>query len=104
MQARSRNKHYLCGPMNRPALAAVAEELRGLGKKVFSPGEMLEVPGWEWEDYMRCRIAELAECQVLVVMAGHEDSRAAKLEMEVARELGLRRVHTADCKNLKEVR
>lgn len=82
---------YLAGPLtsmgkladNLSAFQVEARRLRKLGWTVFSPPEE-EVPGWEWEEYMRRDIKHLPECRMLALMPNWEKSRGAKIERDLA--------------------
>lgn len=98
---RIKSRYYLCGPMsglpnfNREAFFDVAASLLEAGvSEVFSPAELSD-EGRTWEDLMRICIGRLVKCDVLVVLPGWENSRGARLEMEIAEALGLRVVHAA---------
>lgn len=86
---------YIAGPMtgypdcNFAAFHAAAERLAQAGWKVFNPAENFggrkDLPR---EEYLRLDLAVLARCDAIAMLPGWEDSRGAKLEYLVARELG----------------
>lgn len=86
---------YIAGPMtgypdcNFAAFHAAAERLSAAGWKVFNPAENFggrkDLPR---EAYLRLDLAVLAQCDAIAMLPGWEDSRGAKLEYLVARELG----------------
>ncbi len=86
---------YLSGPMtgypehNFPAFHAAREQLRSEGFEVLCPAEAGEVTGWTWEEYLRRDLAMVLLAHAVVVLPGWRDSRGARLEVHVARELGL---------------
>lgn len=43
-----------------------------------------------WESYMKVCIKELVSCDAIYMMSGYEDSRGAILELEIAKQLGLK--------------
>ncbi|MBY0244981.1 MAG: DUF4406 domain-containing protein [Sphingobacteriaceae bacterium] len=43
----------------------------------------------KWEDYMRVCIAALVECEAIAVLDDWFDSRGARMEVEIARGLGM---------------
>lgn len=89
------NRIYVSGPMtgypdcNFAAFHAAAERLARAGWKVFNPAENFggrkDLPR---EAYLRLDLAMLAQCDAIAMLPGWEDSRGAKLEYTVARELG----------------
>lgn len=88
-------KTYIAGPMtgyprfNYPAFNAMAEKLRAKGVQVFNPAENPEPPCKSWEGYMRMAIAQLVQCDRVVLLAGWEDSRGAVVEVGLAQALGM---------------
>jgi len=90
-------KHiYIAGPMtglpehNFPAFHAAADRLRQAGWDVVNPAENFggrtDLPR---EDCLRADVALLVDCDAVAVLGGWEDSRGAKLEYLLARELGM---------------
>jgi hypothetical protein len=87
---------YIAGPMtghpnfNYPAFAYVATALRGKGVDVRSPHEVdaggVERP-WEW--YMRRTLQMMLDCDEVVLLPGWQESRGARLERDVAQQLGM---------------
>jgi len=86
---------YIAGPMtgypdcNFQAFHAAAERLAGTGWAVFNPAENFggrkDLPR---EEYLRLDLAALAQCDAIAMLPGWDDSRGAKLEYLVAREMG----------------
>ena len=86
---------YLSGPMtglpefNYPAFNAMAATLRGRGFVVNNPAENPDPPCGSWEGYMRAAIQQLCDSDVIVMLGGWEDSQGARLEIRLARSLGI---------------
>lgn len=87
---------YLSGPMtglpdyNRPAFDKMATKLRAEGKTVFNPAEVgsrNHIMPREW--YMRKDIEALLVSDSVYVLPRWESSSGAKLEIEIAKQLGL---------------
>jgi len=87
---------YIAGPMtglaehNFPAFHAAADRLRQAGWDAVNPAENFggrtDLPR---ESYLRADVALLVGCDAVAMLPGWEDSRGAKLEYLLARELGL---------------
>ncbi|WP_426783097.1 DUF4406 domain-containing protein [Pseudomonas atacamensis] len=101
--ARSRiNRVYLAGPMtgfedfNFPAFNKMAAELRARGHVVENPAEHGVVDGADWADYMAYDLTRLGLCGQVAVLPGWENSKGARLEVHIARELGMKVVNAHD--------
>jgi hypothetical protein len=85
---------YISGPMsgyeelNFPAFAQAAERLRNDGHKVISPAE-IEQPVKSWEACMKEDIKQLMDANTVAVLPGWEQSKGARIEVELARSLGM---------------
>lgn len=90
-------KLYLAGPMtslpgnNYPLFYRVAGALRAAGYAVVNPAENVlpQGEGAVWTDYMRRSLVQVTHVQGLAVLPGWKESRGARLEVHVARELGV---------------
>ena len=96
------NHLYLAGPMtgiedfNFPAFNKMAAELRARGYMVENPAEHGVVAGAEWADYMAYDLTRLGLCGQVAVLPGWECSKGARLEVHIARELGMLVVNAHD--------
>ena len=87
---------YIAGPMtglaehNFPAFHAAADRLRQAGWDVVNPAENFggrtDLPR---ETYLRADVVLLVGCDAIAMLPDWEDSRGAKLEYLLARELGM---------------
>ena len=86
---------YLAGPMtgiadyNFPAFHAEAASLRARGLHVENPAEHGIAEGATWADYLRYDVGRLATCERIHLLPGWSDSRGARLEVVLARALGM---------------
>lgn len=86
---------YIAGPMsglpdfNYPAFNLAAERLRALGFEVEKPAENPAPPCGSWLGYMRLGIRQLAQCDGVVTLAGWQNSRGARIEVQLAQQLNL---------------
>lgn len=86
---------YVAGPMtglkdfNFPAFNAKADELRAEGWHVENPAEHGHIDGAVWADYMRWDLTRLSTCGAIYLLPGWQQSRGARIEVNVAQELGL---------------
>lgn len=102
LQADRANRTYLAGPMtgfedfNFPAFNKMAAELRAQGYVVENPAEHGVVDGADWADYMAYDLTRLGLCGQVAVLPGWENSKGARLEVHIARELGMTVVNAHD--------
>lgn len=96
------NRLYLAGPMtgfedfNFPAFNAMAAQLRARGYVVENPAEHGVVEKADWADYMAYDLTRLGLCGQVAVLPGWENSKGARLEVHIARELGMPVVNAHD--------
>ena len=89
-------KIYIAGPMtgqpdlNYPAFDAAEIYLLRLKHAPFNPASIgRHFPNDTWEQHLRRDIAALCGCEAIVLLAGWQNSRGAKLEFRTAADLGL---------------
>lgn len=88
-------KIYIAGAMsdmpdlNYPAFHAATKALRDLGYVVENPAENPAPACGSWEAYMRMAIAQLVTCDEIHMLRGWSKSRGAKIERQLAMDLGL---------------
>ena len=86
---------YLAGPMtgiaeyNFPAFNAAAAALRAEGLSVVNPADHGVQEGVEWADYLRYDLTNIAHCESIALLPGWSHSKGARLEVHVARALGM---------------
>lgn len=89
---------YISGPMtgyedlNFPEFEKAADRLRQQGHVVISPHE-IDQPVKTWEACMKEDIKQLMRCSTVAVLPGWEQSKGARIEVELARSLGMRIIH-----------
>lgn len=102
LHASRANRVYVAGPMtgiadfNYPAFNAVADQLRAQGYEVENPADHGTVEGAQWADYMAYDLTRLGLCGMVAVLPGWENSKGARLEVHIARELGMPIVNAHD--------
>jgi hypothetical protein len=80
---------YIAGPMsnlpefNYPLFNQVAAEVESYGYDVYNPAYRTDT-SLPWAQYMRENIAELTQCDVIVLLPGWGKSRGATLERAIA--------------------
>jgi hypothetical protein len=95
LSADRKNRIYIAGPMtglpeyNFPAFNAAAKLLRAAGWHVENPAEHGHVEGAGWSDYLRWDLTRIATVSTMYLLPGWKKSKGARLEVTVARELGI---------------
>jgi hypothetical protein len=74
---------------NFPAFADAVTVLDAAGFAVQSPHAEGQVPGWEWVDYMRRGLRQMLTCDGVATLPGWEGSRGARIEVDLAYDLGM---------------
>jgi hypothetical protein len=91
-------KVYLSGKMSGlpdlgfPLFHRAASQLRSQGYVVINPAEMDEAEAGvkrEWHEYLRRDIEQLVACDAIALLPNWIDSKGARLEHHIARELGM---------------
>lgn len=89
-------KVYIAGPIsgiedgNKEAFQKVEDYLVSLGYEVVNPHKLPQEHDMSWESFMRECIPEICGCQEMVMLKGWRDSRGARLEYLIGKELGLK--------------
>jgi hypothetical protein len=97
-----KRKIYVAGPMtglpdfNYPAFNVAAAKLRAIGHTVFNPAENPVPACGTWQGYMRLALAQLVQCECIVLLPGWSDSRGALIEHKLAKVLQMEVVHFLD--------
>lgn len=85
---------YLAGPMtgypdwNYPAFMEVEDRLTKIGFLVTNPARLGD-PSQPWRINMRLSIRAMLECDGVALLSGWSTSPGARLEYQVARDLGI---------------
>jgi len=86
---------YIAGPMtgyedyNYPLFNLTAADLRKQGYEVINPAENGLPPDAEWQEHMRVDIANMVTCDAVYRLPGWLQSKGARIEVNLAIELGL---------------
>lgn len=85
---------YISGPMkglpndNREAFWKAEEKIKEISNQlIFNPASLPD--GWTREQYLRKDIEGLCQCSIMVLLPGFENSDGCKLEIEIARNIGI---------------
>lgn len=92
-----RQKVYLSGPMtgcpdyNRSAFFTAEQALSAVLDADFINPARITPPksGNQWHDYMRSSLKGMLDAEVIYMLNGWKASRGAKIELELAKELGM---------------
>lgn len=94
----SRGKVYISGPItgvdfgNRFAFSCARSALELCGYEVVDPSEVQLDDEASWADYMRADLKLLLDCDYIYMLEGWEDSKGARLERELAENLGIEEI------------
>ena len=90
-------KIYIAGPITgrsldeaRDEFARAANLLVSLGHDPVNPFVVAPTrDDWQWEDYMRADLTALLGCDAVATLSGHHQSRGARIEVDLAKRLGM---------------
>lgn len=87
-------KVYIAGPITgikgaKAIFEEVAKRLTGKGFDVVNPFNNGVDQKEAWEEHMKADIKMLVDCDAIYMLEGWEQSRGAKIERELAMQLGL---------------
>lgn len=94
----SREKVYISGPItgvdfgNRFAFSCASNALELCGYEVVDPSEVQLDDEATWADYMKADLKLLLDCDFIYMLEGWEDSKGARLERELAENLGIEEI------------
>lgn len=94
----SRGKVYISGPItgidfgNRFAFSCARNALELCGYEVVDPSEVKLDDEATWADYMRADLKLLLDCDHIYMLEGWEDSKGARIERELAENLGIEEI------------
>ena len=94
----SRGKVYISGPItgiafgNRFAFMCARAALELCGYEAVDPSEVQLDDEASWADYMRADLKLLLDCDFILMLDGWEDSKGARIERELAENLGIEEI------------
>ncbi len=97
-----KRKIYLVGPitglekLNYPEFIMAQELLNALGMDTVVPHDIfqgMDTSNFEHNDYMKHCIKEMVFCDTVVTLKDWELSKGAKMEVNIAREMGMEVIH-----------
>nr|DAJ69970.1 MAG TPA: deoxyribosyltransferase [Caudoviricetes sp.] len=105
----SRGKVYISGPItgidfgNRFAFSCARSALELCGYEVVDPSEVQLDDEATWTDYMRADLKLLLDCDYIYMLDGWEDSKGARIERELAENLGIEEIDLdQECERAKQ--
>lgn len=94
----SRGKVYISGPItgvdfgNHFAFSSARAVLELCGYEAVDPSEVQLDDEATWADYMKADLKLLLDCDFIYMLEGWEDSKGARLERELAENLGIKEI------------
>lgn len=94
----SRGKVYISGPItgidfgNRFAFSCARSALELCGYEAVDPSEVQLDDAATWADYMKADLKLLLDCDYIYMLEGWENSKGARLERELAENLGIEEI------------
>lgn len=94
----NRGRVYISGPItgidfgNRFAFSCARNALELCGYEVVDPSEVKLDDEATWTDYMRADLKLLLDCDFIYMLDGWEDSKGARIERELAENLGIEEI------------
>lgn len=105
----SRGKVYISGPItgidfgNRFAFSCARSSLELCRYEVVDPSEVQLDDEASWADYMRADLKLLLDCDYIYMLEGWENSRGARIERELAENLGIEEIDLdEECERAKK--
>lgn len=105
----SRGKVYISGPItgidfgNRFAFSCARNALELCGYEAVDPSDVQLDDEATWSDYMRADLKLLLDCDYIYMLDGWEDSKGARLERELAENLGIEEIDLdQECERAKQ--
>lgn len=104
-----RGKVYISGPItgidfgNRFAFSCARSALELCGYEVVDPSEVKLDDDASWADYMKADLKLLLDCDYIYMLDGWEDSKGARIERELAENLGIEEIDLdEECERAKQ--
>lgn len=105
----SRGKVYISGPItgidfgNRFAFSCARCALELCGYEAVDPSDVQLDDEATWSDYMRADLKLLLDCDYICMLEGWEDSKGARIERELAENLGIEEIDLdQECERAKK--
>lgn len=105
----SRGKVYISGPItgidfgNRFAFMCARSALELCGYEAVDPSEVQLDDDASWADYMKADLKLLLDCDYIYMLEGWEDSKGARIERELAENLGIEEIDLdEECERAKK--